>query len=199
MPAKLLIKANDNNVPQSPGRWLRGETVAVVEETATLGSGELNIASFYRYTVTDASVLDMAPYLQTWDMDLSASLIAPGPGGTDDVQIANANVNFSATIGIWTQELVDEFIDGWNEEHPTAGMISLGFGTINLNTRATYIVPASIVVLEEYAQGFGQQQMFKRKIWNVSFAGMNGIQGNGGVDSGTQLQLEAIMEDGRLS
>jgi hypothetical protein len=198
MPAKLLIKANDNNVPQSPGRWLRGETVAVVDENATLGSGELNTNSFYRYTVTDASVLDMQLYLQTWDMDLNVSLIGAGPGGTDDVSVTNSNINVSQTIGVWTQPLVDQFIDGWNAEHPTAGMISLGFSFGILDTRATYIVPASIVVLEEYSQDFGHGQMFKRKIWNGSIAGMNGIQGNGGVDSGTQLDIEAIMDDGLL-
>jgi hypothetical protein len=197
MTATILLVSNDRPVPPSAGRWLRGEGVVTNDILYTVG-GEADTNKFYQYEVTDAVEADLEPYLADWDMDLNVSLIGAGPGGTDDVQIANSNVNVSATISIWTQELVDQFIDGWNEEHPTAGMISLGFGTVNLNTRATYIVPASIVVLEEYSQTFGKQQFFKRTIWTVSNGAMNSIQGNGGVESGTLLQFEAIIEDGRL-
>jgi hypothetical protein len=31
MASTVLIKTNNNNVPQSAGRWLRGEPVAVVD------------------------------------------------------------------------------------------------------------------------------------------------------------------------
>jgi hypothetical protein len=198
MTATILLVSDDRPVPPSAGRWLRGEGVVVNDILYTVG-GEADTNKFYQYEVTDAVEADLKPYLAGWDMDLNVSLIGAGPGGTDDVQIANSNVNVSATISIWTQELVDEFIDGWNEEHPTAGMISLGFGTVILNTRATYIVPASIVVLEEYSQTFGSSQSFKRTIWTVSNGAMNSIQGNGGVESGTLLQFEAIIEDGRLN
>ena len=56
MPCLLLVKANDSPVPDSPGKWLDMQTVAVVDVDHVLGSGEAtpqNGGGFYHVTVSD--------------------------------------------------------------------------------------------------------------------------------------------------
>ena len=125
MPALLLIKALDSPVPHSGGRWLRGEIVAVVETTLTLGSGELDTNTFFRFTVTDKSVAEMNQYLQQWNRLISMNVISGGPGDyTRTINVRNDLVNQSGTLGEWTVTNTDAIRTEWNALYPTCNLVT---------------------------------------------------------------------------
>ena len=203
MPAKLLIKTNDNAVPDSPGKWLRGEIVAVVEDTATLGSGELNIASFYRFTVTDKSVAEMQSFLDSWNRIIDMNVIqGPDVNGLRRINVRNNLVNVSGDMGEWTVAATDDIIAAWNADHPLANLITIDIhqGT---NPDDTWQCEGTFTVGE--AADFeatiieaGLSDLLKRRIWYITEAGMVNIAGAGGSQSGTAAQFNGIIRDGLL-
>jgi hypothetical protein len=193
MPAKLLIKAHDNNVPQAPGRWLRGEIVAIVEDSATLGSGELNIASFYRYTVTNAEPPALQQYLETYTRDQNSVVLA---GPTTQFTFNSLNINVSETLGEWTVPLTVELLDQWNTANPTE-LVSTDSMTNTTWDCSGILSAPSALEFETLVVQWGLSDMLKRKIWYVTEAGMLGMAPSG-VDSGTLAQLIAILRDARL-
>jgi hypothetical protein len=194
MAAKVLIKAFDNNVPQSGGRWLRGEPVAVVDSTATLGNGELNIANFYRYTVTDAEPPALQQYLETYNREQNSVVLA---GPTTQFTFTSLNMNVSETLGEWTVPLTVDLLDRWNTANPTE-LLSTDSVTNAVWTCSGTLSAPSALEFETLVLGWGLSDMLKRKIWYVTPAGMTSIQGQGGIESGTLAQLQAILQDARL-
>ena len=112
MACLLLVKANDSPVPDSPGKWLDMQTVAVVDVDHVLGSGELtpqNGGGFYHVTVSDRlkGDADIQQYLEPLEdttdpenpvllarrklyLDPNNPVIVPlpAPGGTGAVEVS---------------------------------------------------------------------------------------------------------------
>lgn len=203
MPALLLIKTNDNSVPQSGGRWLRGEIVAVVEAGAALGSGELNTASFLRFTITDKSVAEMNQYLDTYNRLIDMNTIAgPDPQGFRRINCRNNNTNASGTLGGWTVQGTDAIILEWNTRYPTTNLVTVGIIT-GTNPDDTWqcegtFTTGQAVEFEEVIIDQGLSEMDKRKIWYISAAMMTAIENNGGALSGDTSQLGPNLKDARL-
>jgi len=203
MPATLLIKTLDSPVPQSAGRWLRGEVVAVFETTATLGSGELDTNIFYRFTVTDRTVAEMEQYIQQWNRLIDMNVIVgPDPQGFRRINVRNNLVNQSGTLGEWTVTNTDAIITEWNTLYPTTNLVTV---TILTNTAPNDTWQCEGTFTTGQAQEFeevviekGQSDLLKRKIWYITEAGMVNIGNAGGVQSGTSAQLNPILRDGLL-
>jgi hypothetical protein len=193
MPSTALIKTNDNNVPQSGGRWLRGEPVAVVDSLATLGSGELNIASFYRYTVTDAEPPALQLYLETYNRTQNSVVLA---GPTTNFTFTSLNMNVSETLGEWTVPLTVTLLDEWNTANPTELVSTDSVTNAAWNCSGILSAPSALA-FETLVLEWGLNDMLKRKIWYVTEAGMLSIAPSG-VTSGTLAQLQTILQDARL-
>jgi hypothetical protein len=193
MPSTVLIKTNNNNVPQSAGRWLRGEPVAVVDSTATLGSGELNIASFYRYTVTDAEPPALQQYLETYNREQNSVVLA---GPTTQFTFTSLNMNVSETLGEWTVPPTVFLLDQWNTTNPTE-LLSTDSVTNAVWTCSGILSAPSALEFETLVLEWGLSDMLKRKIWYVTEVGMTGMAPSG-ITSGTLAQLQAILQDARL-
>jgi hypothetical protein len=194
MPATILITSTDRPVPPSPGRWLRGEGV-VVNNVLYVTGGEADINKFYQYEVTDAVEADLIPYLETWNRDQNSVVLA---GPTTQFTFTSLNINVSETIGQWTVPITVDLLDQWNTDNPTELVATDSVTNPVWNCSGILSSPAALE-FEAFVLDWGLSDMLKRKIWNVTPAGMTSIQGNGGVESGTLLQFEAIIEDGRLS
>ena len=201
MTAMLLIKVNTNAVPDAPGRWERGEIVAVVEDTATLGSGELNIANFFRFTVTDKSVAEMQGFLDTYNRDIEYTLINVGPPRRYEVNNKNAN---SLGTGHWTVEATDAIKAEWEINHPSADITTIGYPNTNANglgniwDMSGFFTVGEGQEFQDVVIATGLQLMDKRRIWYITEAGMLNIGGAGGVQSGTASQLDSIIRNGIL-
>jgi hypothetical protein len=196
-----MIKTSDNNVPQSGGRWLRGEIVDVLETTAPLGSGELDTSSFLRFELTDKTVLQMQTYLDTYNRDIEYTLINAGPPRRYEVNNKNANTQ---GLGFWTLEATAEIKAGWEVDLPLADITTIGYpntgvnGLGNIWDMSGVFAPGEgaefqAVVIEE-----GLQIMDKRKIWYISPSMMTAIENAGGFLSGDTSQLGPNLKDARL-
>jgi hypothetical protein len=66
MPCIMMIKKGDAPVPNSGGKWLDFQTVAIVDDTHVFGSLESAGDRFYHLTVSDRtkSDVDMQAYLE---------------------------------------------------------------------------------------------------------------------------------------
>jgi hypothetical protein len=201
MPALLLIKTSDNMVPQSGGRWLRGEIVSVVETTAALGSGELNTMNFLRFELTDKTVLEMQTYLDTYNRDIEYTLINAGPPRRYEVNNKNAS---PAGLGFWTTDATLAIKTSWESTHPAANITTIGYPNTGVNGLGNIWDMSGVfspgegaefqaIVIEE-----GLRIMDKRRIWYISSAMMQAIENNGGFLSGDTAQLEPNLKDARL-
>ena len=203
MAATVLIKTLDSSVPQSAGRWLRGEVVAVQESTHPWASGELDTNAFYRFTVTDKTVAEMEQYLQTWNKLIDMNVIAgPDPQGFRRINVRNNLVNQSGTLGEWTVTNTDLIIAEWNALYPTTNLVTV---TILTNTAPndTWQCEGTFTTgqaeeFEEVVIEKGLADMLKRKRWYITEAGMVNIGNAGGSQSGTASQLGPILRDGLL-
>jgi hypothetical protein len=201
VPALLLIKTSDNNVPQSGGRWLRGEIVAVVDENATLGTGELNTANFLRFLLTDQTVAAMQAYLDTYNRDIEYTLLNAGPPRRYEVNNKNAN---SEGLGFWTLEATAAIKAEWEIDHPAADITTIGYpntgpnGLGNIWDMSGVFAPGEGAEFQATVIEEGLSIMDKRKIWYISPAMMTAIENNGGFLSGNTAQLGPNLKDARL-
>ena len=203
MPATLLIKAFDSPVPQSAGRWLRGEIVVTRENDTTWGSGELDTNVFYRFNVTNRTVQEMEQYLQQWNRIISMNVIAgPDPQGLRTINVRNDLVNQSGTLGEWTVTNTDAIITEWNTLYPTTNLVTDQIFT-NTAPNDTWQCTGTFTTgqaqeFEEVVIEKGVSDLLKRKRWYITEAGMVNIGNAGGVQSGTSAQLNPILRDGLL-
>ena len=204
MPALLIIKKLDSPVPAAPGKWLRGEVVAVFETTAPRGSGEeVAAGSFVHFTVTDKTVAEMNTYLETYNRQIDMQTInGPDAQGFRRVQVRNNNTNASGTIGGWTQEVTDDIIAEWNGRYPTCNLTTVEV-TTGTNPGDTWVCEGTFTTgqaqeFQEVITDKGASLMDKRKIWYITEAGMQNIEAAGGSQSGTASQLGGILRDARL-
>ena len=205
MPALLIIKKLDSNVPQAPGRWLRGEIVTVFETTAPRGSGEEPEAgAFVHYTVTDKTVAEMNTYLETYNRLIDMQVInGPDPQGFRRINVRNNNTNNSGTIGGWTTEVTDDIIADWNGKYPTCNLTTVAIIT-GTNPGDTWQCEGTFTTgqaqeFEEVVIDEGLSTMDKRKIWYITEAGMQQIEAQTrSSGSGSSSELSAILRDARL-
>ena len=204
MPAKLIIKRSDSPVPQSPGRWLQGEIVAAVEDTAVLGSGEeVSGGGFFHFIVTDRTVAEMQQYLESYNRLISMAVIAgPDPQGFRRINVRNDRCNASGTVGNWTTAQADEIIEEWNTRYPTTNLVTVAIIT-GTNPDDTWqcegtFTAGQAIEFEEVVVERGLGYMDKRRVWYITPAGMANIDAAGGSQSGTSSQLGPILRDGTL-
>ena len=203
MPATLLIKAFDSPVPQSGGRWLRGEVVTVQEATHVWGSGELDIGKFYRFTVTDKTVAEMEQYLQSWNRLIAMNVVVgPDPQGFRRIDVKNNLVNQSGTLGSWDGTNTQLIIDEWNTLYPTTNLVTVQIYTADApndvwQCEGTFTT-GQAQEFEEVVIEKGLQDLLKRKVWYITSAGMLNIGAAGGSQSGDSSQLSGILRDGLL-
>ena len=205
MPALLIIKKLDSSVPQAPGRWLRGELVAVFDPAAPRGSGEEPEAgAFVHYTVIDRTVEDMNQYLATYNRLIDMAVVnGPDPQGFRRINVRNNNTNNSGTVGGWTVEGTNRIIDEWNERYPTTNLTTVGIitGTVPNDTwqcEGTFTT-GQAQEFEEVVIQEGLDTMDKRKIWYINESGMQQIEAlTRSSGSGSSSELSAILRDARL-
>jgi hypothetical protein len=204
MPALLVIKKLDSPVPAAPGRWLRGEVVAVFETTTPRGSGEeVAAGSFVHFEVTDKTVAEMQQYLDTYNRLIDMTVVSgPDPQGFRRINVRNNNTNVSGTVGGWTTTETDNIITEWNARYPTYNLVTVQFLT-GTNPGDTWQCEGTFTQgqadeFEEVIIEKGLQQMDKRKIWYITESGMTNIEAAGGSQSGTASNLGGILRDARL-
>lgn len=199
MPAKLIIKKADSPVPESPGKWKSGRIVAVVEVTQPLGSGEeVAGGAFVHFIVSNRTVAEMEQYLAPYNRAIDMTTIAgPNPQGFRRINVRNNNCNASGTIGAWTVEGTDAIIAEWNGLHPTCNLSTVGFPQPNTWTCEGTFTPGQAVDFEDTIIAVGLAIMDTRRIWYITPSGMSNIIAAGGSQTGTSLQLNAILRDAR--
>ena len=201
MPAKLIIKKLDNNVPPSGGRWLAGQIVANWETDHVIGSGESVAAGdFVHFTVTDKTVAEMAQYMSIYNKAIDMSVTNGTPPGLLRINCRNNNTNASGTVGGWTVQGTDAILLEWNTRYPTANLITIGIGT-GTNPGDTWTCEGVFTVgqaseFETVIIEQGLEQMDMRKLWYVPNTVMSNIIGAGGEQSGLASQLQ--LRDARL-
>ena len=201
MPAKLIIKKLDSNVPEGGGRWKAGQIVANWETSHPVSSGESVAAgAFVHYEVTDKTVAEMDAYMGQYNKAIDMNVINGTPPGLLRIRVRNNNTNASGTIGGWTTTGTDAVISEWNSLYPTSNLttISIIDGT---NPGDTWVCEGVFSVAQ--GQEFealiienGLDAMDYRKIWYVPNNVMSNIISNGGTQAGTASQLQ--MRDARL-
>jgi hypothetical protein len=199
MPAKLIIKKLDNNVPESPGKWKAGRICIVVESTSPLGEGEsVAFGTFVHFTVSDRTVAQMEQYIDPYNRAISMTVIqGPDPNGFRRINVRNNNCNASGTVGQWTVEATDAIISEWNARYPTCGLATVAFPQPNTWTCEGTFTTGQAVEFEEVIIRKGLATMDARRIWYVIPSAMNNIIAAGGDQTGTFAQLQPNLRDAR--
>ena len=199
MPALMLVKAADSPVPDSPGKWLAGEVVVIVEVGATLGSGEeVAGGSFFHITITDKTVAEVNQYLEAYNKKLS--YVSDQFNPIDDNRrwtTTNDRVSVTGNNG-FTLSGINAAITAWNAEFPSNTVVL--FDTDNLSWFTTDgIMP---VALYEDWQRITQENAladyYARRRWYITSAGMTAIGNQGGSITGTAAELNPFLRDGLL-
>ena len=87
MPAVMLVKANDSPVPDSPGKWLAGEIVAITEQDHIYGWLEFPQNFLGEFTVSAINAIDVTnqPIYSTVKASDSGTILNTGFGDPVDV------------------------------------------------------------------------------------------------------------------
>jgi hypothetical protein len=194
MPVTLLICTDDRPVPQSAGRWMRGECVVSNDIPYTTG-GEADLAKFVQYTVTDQVAAQVAYMLEAWNRE-QASIVIVGPA--TQFTFNSVNINVSETIGEWTVPITVDLLADWNTGRPVGEQVATDSVTAVSWVCSGPLTGPVGLEFEAFVIEWGLNDLLKRTIWTFTEAGMLAIIGNGGIQSGTAAQLGGITQDGRL-
>ena len=193
--AIILVKAADNNVPDSPGKWRAAQVVQVFEDGHEFGSSEVPGANFHHITVTDKTKAEVQEYMQDWAHNPTTTQVS-AQGNNRLLNVASDMVSASG-LNQFTEEQVDNFCALLNEKYPTA---NAAYDSHTQNAfRFTVKVPLAqreALILE--INDFVRSQLFLRRRWYITSAGMSFLAGNGGVVSGTAAQVNPFLRDGLL-
>ena len=108
----LLVKTSTSAVPESPGRWLAGEIVAVVEDGHEFGFQEVAAAgNFYHVTVTDKTLEQVEGYLQEFKHEPEITVLN-NQAPNFRLQIESTMVSASGKNAL-TRELIEPFLESW--------------------------------------------------------------------------------------
>ena len=112
--AILIVKVADNNVPESPGKWLRGEIVTAVVDSHVFSPAELPAGGgYYHITITDRTVDQVLNYLKAWGHEPTSAADSNDGAGNYGVTITSANVSASGKNAV-TRAQMDNFVLKWN-------------------------------------------------------------------------------------
>ena len=190
MPCEVLFNESDRPVPPSPGRHLQGEILAIRDVPANWGPGELATSLFLRFGVTDKTAAEMEAYMARYRRIYDLQVIAgPNPEGLRRIEVENTIVNNSETLGVWTQEVVDEILTVWNDEHPDSGLISLGFTNRVWTCEGTF-TQGEAQEFERVITEAGFNAMDKRTRWYIPPVVVQFVRDQGGYAEGTASQLQ---------
>ena len=192
----LVCKIADNNVPDSPGKWRAGEVVTAVADDHVFSAAELpSGGNFYHITVTDKTLEQVQNYLQGWQHEPTIQQISAN-GNNRLVEITSTMVSATGK-NAFTQAGVQALIDGINADYPSA---NVAYDSHTQNSfRLTLTAPAS--ALEEFTERVNESvrnMQYKRRRWYINATGMNYLANNGGVASGTAVQISNYLRDGLL-
>jgi hypothetical protein len=135
MPAIMVLRAQDNSIPQSPGRWLAGESVTNTEMDHTFSFAEMPINVLGTFTVAQTNAQDINTIPIYGSIKLSDSgVVTIGTQGplavsTDDIIVktfGDVFINYGPhsiiptgfyhlRIDDKTQAEVEEFLQDWNK------------------------------------------------------------------------------------
>jgi hypothetical protein len=111
--AVLLVKQQDNNVPDTPGKWRAGEIVNVFEDGHIFGLKEVPSAgSFYHVHVTDKTKAQVESYLQVWEHDPVVSVENNDGVGGFRLKITSTMVSTGGQNAV-TRAQMDGFVTKW--------------------------------------------------------------------------------------
>jgi len=126
--AILLVKQNDNAVPDSPGKWRQGEIVGAFPDDHVFGGAEVPAAgNFYHVTVTDRTVEQVLSYLQEWWHEPTSNIDSNDGNGNYVVTITSTMVSTSGANAI-TRAQMDGFVTKWGGTYQSHTNTSYTFG-----------------------------------------------------------------------
>ena len=204
MPATILITSQDRPVPESAGRWKRGQILLVNDVPYTTG-GEADLSKFYQFTITDKTPAEVdAKFFAPYNMDIDMNVIVgPDPSGFRRINVRNNNTNSTGTKGGWTVEMTTAIEDEWNTRYPTANLVTVQILT-GTNPGDTWqcegtFDTAQAIEFNEVVVERGSQVLDYRRIWYINETGMTQLDNNSGLLSGTASQLGTWVEDYRVT
>ena len=204
MPATILITSQDRAVPESNGRWKRGQILLTNDVPYTTG-GEADLSKFYQFTITDKDPAQVdAKFFAPYNRDIDMNVIAgPDPQGFRRINCRNNNVNATGTKGEWLVSGTDEIILEWNTLYPTTNLttVSIFQGTNPDDTwqcEGTFTT-GQAAEFTEVLTTKGIDQMDYRRIWYINETGMTQLDNNSGLLSGTASQLSNWVADYRVT
>jgi hypothetical protein len=200
MPARLIIKKADNNVPESGNRWKAGQVITVWETNRPFTDVEApSGGAVVHFIVSNRTVAEMEAYLSPYRREIDMTVIAgPDANGFRRVNVRNNNCNASGTVGEWTPEGTDAIIAEWNTRYPTCGLVTVAFPQPNTWTCEGTFTTGQAQEFNDTIIEKGLDITDARRIWYITPAGMSSIIANGGIQTGTSLQLNSILRDARL-
>jgi hypothetical protein len=205
MPATVLITRDDRNVPESAGRWKRGQIVYINEVPFTQG-GEADTSLFVQFTITDKDKPEVdAKLMAPYNMDIDMNVIAgPDPStGFRRINVRNNHTNSTGTKGGWTTEMADNIIQEWNARYPSCNLTTVQILT-GTNPNDTWqcegtFTTGQAVEFNQVVVQRGSETLDYRRLWFVNETGMNNIIANGGIQQGTASQFNNWLEDYRVT
>ena len=112
--AILLVKVQDNAVPDTPGKWRAGEIVAAFPDTHVFGGAELPEAGkFYHILVTDKTVEQAQDFIEDWNHKPTMSVVSSQPPNYR-IRCESPRASLSGR-GEILREKIEELIDELSE------------------------------------------------------------------------------------
>ena len=185
----LLVKVNTNNVPESPGRWKAGQVVAAVDDGHTFGTAEVPAAgNFFHVTITDKTLEQVQEYLQGWSHEPTTVQIS-ATGDNRRIEVTSTMVSAGGANAF--------------QQAPVEALLADIGGTYvsHTNTSFQFDITATIEERDEIVDRINEavrNMQYARRRWYINASGMTYLGNNGGVVSGTAVQIAAYLRDGLL-
>jgi hypothetical protein len=185
----LLSKTYTNNVPDSPGRWLIGEIVAIVADDHVFGSKETpESGNFHHITVEDKTMEEVQAYLQSWNHDPTTQQIQNN-GDDRRIEVTSTMVSVSGK-NAFTQAGVEEL------------MVDIGGAYVSHdNTSFKFDITATLEEKDEIIEQINEavrEMQYARRRWATTPAARTFLNANGGVVSGPAATVGNYLRDGLL-
>jgi hypothetical protein len=192
----LMSKTYTNNVPDSPGRWLIGEIVAIVADDYVFGGKETPAAgNFHHITITDKTLAEVELYLQSWNHNPTTIQIS-AIGDDRLLQVTSDMVSVSGK-NAFTQVGVEAFVVELNDKYPTADASYDSNDNDSFRINITVPLAQRDALIEEINE-FVRNVQYARRRWATTPAGRTFLNDNGGVASGPAATVSTYLRDGLL-
>ena len=185
--AILLVKREDNDVPDTPAKWRAGEVVAAVEDDHTFCSYEVPAAgNFLHLHVTNKTKAEVTAYLQSWSHDPTTEQIA-ATGDDRTIRVTSAMVSASGS-NAFSQERFAEMLTQINEDYPTANAAYSTHTDTTYEFTITAPVGARDEIIERVNEAVRDMQ-YRRRRWYMPATSRDFLVANGGTGSFTAAQV----------